>query len=301
MMTPFRSSLPVNTIPHVDMTPEKRARLIAKMQSWRGMVNWLHQCTHPDLATIFFLLASHMHCPSPGHLEAAKYIGCCIHSTLDLGLFFSTRATSVLETFIHFPLPDTSNLSTSPMITTFCNANWGPRDASHPSPHNNCFISVHKAKSICGHLFFYGSCPILWKTHKESRISRSSCEAEIKATNECVKNIQMFRNILSDLNLGPSTPTPIYNDNHGAVEWSHSFSTKGMCHLNIRENAVWETQQLQEVSISHISGTCNPADIFTKEFKSDCTFRSLQDLLLYPSSSFPCSLLACGVLGNLEI
>jgi hypothetical protein len=147
-------------------------------------------------------------------------------------------------------------------------------------------VSIDESKSICGHLFFYGGCPVLWKTHKEKRVSRSSCEAEIKATDECVKNIQMFRNILSDLHLCPTTPIPVYNDNHGAVDWSHSFSTKGMRHLNIRENAAQEAQLLQEVFITHISGKCNPADIFTKEFKSNCTFRSLRDLLLSPSSAF---------------
>jgi hypothetical protein len=147
MMTPFHSGLPVDTIPHIDMTPEERAPLIAKMQSWMGMINWLQQCIRPDLATIFSLLASHMHCPSLSHLEAAKYIGCYIHSTLDLGLLFSIRATSVLETFIHFPLPDTSNLSTSFMITIFCDTNWGPQDASHPSPHTNPPVSVHESKS----------------------------------------------------------------------------------------------------------------------------------------------------------
>jgi hypothetical protein len=125
--------------------------------------------------------------------------------------------------------------------------------------------------------------------HKESRITCSSCEAEVKATDECVKNIQMFRNILTDLNLVSSKTTPIFNDNRRAVEWTLSFSTKGMRHLNIRENAVCEAQQLQEVSISHI-----PADIFTKEFKSNSTFRSLRDLLLSSSSFFPCSSLAWG-------
>jgi len=45
MMTPFRSGLPVDTIPHVDITPEDRAPLIAKMQCWLGMSNWLQQCT----------------------------------------------------------------------------------------------------------------------------------------------------------------------------------------------------------------------------------------------------------------
>ncbi len=106
----------------------------------------------------------------------------------------------------------------------------------------------------------------LWKTHKEAWISQSSCEAEVKARDECVKNIQMFRHVLTDLSHAPSTPTLISNDNRGAVEWSNSFSTKGMHHLNIHKNAVREAQQLQEVSISQISGTCNSADIFTKKF-----------------------------------
>jgi hypothetical protein len=55
LMTPFRSGLPVDAIHHVDMTPAERAPLIAKMQSWMGMLNWLQQCTKPDLATIFCL------------------------------------------------------------------------------------------------------------------------------------------------------------------------------------------------------------------------------------------------------
>jgi len=103
------------------------------MQCWMGMINWLQQCTRPDLATIFSLLATRMHCPSPGHLEAAKYVGRHILSTLDLGLLFSTRATSTLETFIHFPISDntnttnTSDNSLSSPITTFCDANWSTR------------------------------------------------------------------------------------------------------------------------------------------------------------------------------
>jgi len=287
MMTPFRSGLPINTIPHMDMTPDERAPLIVKMQCWMGMLNWLQQCTRPDLATIFSLLATHMHCPSPGHLEAAKYVGRYILSTLDLGLVFSTRSTSSLDMFIHFPPMDSSLTSHNPTFTAFCDANWGPQDASHLSPTNIRPVSIHKFESICGHIFFYGGCPILWKTHKEVRISRSSYKAEIKATDECVKNIQMFCHILTDLGLAPNKPTPIYNDNRVAVEWSTSFSTKGMHHLNICENAVREAQHLKEVLISHISGTCNPADIFTKEFKSDGTFQSLRALLLSPASSSP--------------
>jgi hypothetical protein len=65
LMTPFRSGLPIDAIPHLDMSPEDRAPLIAKMQSWLGMINWLQMCTQPDLATTYSLLCCHMHKPSP--------------------------------------------------------------------------------------------------------------------------------------------------------------------------------------------------------------------------------------------
>jgi len=257
------------------------------MQSWLGMINWLHMCTRPDLATVFSLLASYMHCPSPGHLDAVKYVGRYILSTYDLGLHFSSRPNSSLESYLHFPLDYGST------IQSFCDSNWGPQDASHPSATNRRPVSIHESRSICGHLLFMGGCPILWKTHKEALISRSSCEAEIKATDECVKNVQMFRHVLEDLHLlDSSSPTPVYNDNRGAVDWSNTSSTKAMRHVNIRDNAVREARLFNEISVLHVPGACNPADLFTKEFKSDSTFRALRNLLLfYPSSlssSVPC-------------
>jgi hypothetical protein len=238
LMTPFRSGLPVDTIPSTDMLPEDRAPLTAKMQSWLGMINWLQMCTHPDLATIFSLLSTYMHKPSPGHIEAVKRVGKYILPTMDLGLQFSSRPNSSLESYIHFPLSDDdpNNSSLPPTLNSFCDANWGPQDASKPSPTNTRAVSIKESRSICGHLFFMGGCPILWKTHKEARISRSSCKAEVKATDECIKNVQMFHHILTDLHLlDTSTPTNVYNDNRGAVDWSNSFSTKGMRHVNIRE------------------------------------------------------------------
>jgi hypothetical protein len=145
------------------MSTEDHTPLIAKMQSWMGMLNWLQQCTHPDLAMIFSLLASYMHCLSPGYLQAVKHVGKYILSTMDLGLLFTSKANAVLDSFIHFPLPDTHPVSSSSCpLTTFCDANWGPQDASHPSPTNTRPVTIQESKSICGHIvFFYEGCPIL--------------------------------------------------------------------------------------------------------------------------------------------
>jgi len=165
-------------------------------------------------------------------------------STLDLGLVFSKKATASLEPYIYFPLPETCETHNGPSLTTFCDANRGPHDDLHSSFMNSHPVSIYESKSICCYLFFYGSCPILWKTYKEACISHSSCKYEIKATDECVKKCLGFLLLTICLYLGSTGPTLIYNNNRGAVDWSHSFSTKGMHYLNIWEHAVRESQNL---------------------------------------------------------
>lgn len=178
-MTPFRSGLPVDAIPHVELSDTDHAPVIDKMHSWLGMLNWLCQGTRPDIATISSLLATYTSCPSPGHLDAIKYVGCYLKSTADLGLVFSSAGKPTLEAFIHFPLPEDAISPegvVSPLCTGFCDANWGPQDASVPrSDLSLCSVSIHETRSICGHVLFMAGAPIKWFTHKEKRNSRSSC------------------------------------------------------------------------------------------------------------------------------
>jgi hypothetical protein len=63
------------------------------------MINWLQMCRHPDLATIYSLLSSHMHRLSPGHIEAVRYLGKYIHSTSDLGLQFTSQPNATYWSF----------------------------------------------------------------------------------------------------------------------------------------------------------------------------------------------------------
>jgi hypothetical protein len=134
LMTPFRSGFPIDTIPSIEMSPEDRAPLIAKMQSWLGMLNWLQMCTRPDLATIFSLLVSYMHCPSPGHIDAVKHVGKYILSIMEMGLHFSSKPNSTLESYIHFSLSDDDSLSlsTSPSLNSFSMQTGVLR--MHPNP-----------------------------------------------------------------------------------------------------------------------------------------------------------------------
>ena len=249
------------------------------------MLNWLSISTCPDLTTAHSLLAITTAALTQGHLDAIQYVGCYIKATADYGIFFSSSFNDNLESFITFPfLPDHN--SSSPIPAAFADANWGPQDASVPSPKNIQQVSINETRSILGHIIFLSGGPLIWKCNKETCISCSSCKAEIKATDKCAKNVQWMRNLLDDLDLLCPSPTPIYNNDQAAIIWCNTSSTKGMRHYNIRENTVQEAiNKHKEVSVHHVGGKTNPGDLLTKEHKSPDVLRSLRDSVMSRRSS----------------
>ena len=58
------------------------------------------------------------------------------------------------------------------------------------------------------------------------------------------------------------------------------MTTKGLRYIQIRENAVRESVQSNFVTITHIDGKINIADLFTKEDKDTAHFISIRDILV---------------------
>jgi hypothetical protein len=79
----------------------------------------------------------------------------------------------------------------------------------------------------------------------------------------------------------PST-TIIYNDNKACVQWSKKATTKGLRHIQMRENRVRENIASRFISVCHIDGRINIADIFTKEMKDASHFVELRNLIMCP-------------------
>ncbi|MGH7955062.1 MAG: Ty1/Copia family ribonuclease HI, partial [Gloeomargaritales cyanobacterium] len=250
-------------------------------------LNWLATSTRPDLATVTSLLSTYQNAPTPADIDTTKYVGRYFKSTPYHGITFSNEQNPSLQAYLHLPSEEGRDPST---LLGFADSNWGPQDASQPHPDHSRQVSTIVTRSICGHLVFLSGGPIMWRSHKEKRISGSSCEAEIKATDECTKSIQWLRNAFSDISLiDDSQPTTIYNDNRGAVDWSNSTSNKNMRHVNIRENRIREAvHEFHEVQIRHISGEANPADLLTKEHKSPDIFMALRDSFMSPSLDGGC-------------
>ena len=70
------------------------------------------------------------------------------------------------------------------------------------------------------------------------------------------------------------------------VQWSHNKTSKGIRHIQIRENAVRESVQNGTVLVLHVAGKNNLADIFTKEDKDILHYISIRDALLSAPPTF---------------
>ncbi len=124
----------------------------------------------------------------------------------------------------------------------------------------------------CSMSAFYVDClgPLHWMSKHQTITTGSSAEAEIYATNECVKFLLELVPIYDFFgvkdNFMPGTNN-IYNDNQACINWSKKCTTKGLRHIKMKENLVRENITSKFVHVSHVDGKLNLMDIFMKEMK----------------------------------
>ena len=280
--TPFRRGLPVDTITDgIDLTDNSlySHHRTQYFQEIMGCLNWLSISTRPDITSIVTLLAAHQASPLQGHLNASLHVVRYLASTLDNGVTFTHKPDAALNSFLHFPLA-------SDLPTGMSDSNWGPMDASKPkrdaAPIER---DPDSFRSVSGSLIFFSHGPVSWGAQRQTLTALSSCEAEINATNETVKSILEIRILLRNLNLPLTSLVPVYNDNKGAVDWCKGTITKKTRHIDLQENHVKENIN-RTLSLSHIPGKTNLADIFTKEYKDSTFYLRLRDLLVPSLQSF---------------
>jgi hypothetical protein len=127
--------------------------------------------------------------------------------------------------------------------------------------------------------------PLHWLSKRQTITAGSSAEAEIYATDECIKYLLELVQLLEFLDLKstfmPSTNV-IYNDNKACVNWSKTCTTKGLRHIQMKENRVRENVLSNFVTMKNVNGKTNLADLFTKEMIDIGHFVELRDLMLRP-------------------
>jgi hypothetical protein len=102
-MTPYRSGIPIDSIPATDPKDPDLKRCTKVYQSIVGSINWVATCTRPDVSPVLSFLASYSNCPSHQHYKSALHVLKYLYSTADYGISFHSDASNTIQAFNHFP------------------------------------------------------------------------------------------------------------------------------------------------------------------------------------------------------
>ena len=148
-----------------------------------------------------------------------------LRSMTSHGLAYHSSASSVTSAYLHYPpshdreaYTDATPRSPSAKIQGFCGANWSSQIGGAVADGQE-EVELFNYCSVSGYLIMRCGGPIAWKAVRQERTSCSMCEAEIRVTDEAVKEILSLRYRCDDMHLPDAIgPTRLYNDNQGTVD-----------------------------------------------------------------------------------
>ena len=149
------------------------------MCSPAGSILWLSQVIRPDVSTIAIPLSQHQTNHSFGYIRAAKYTSIYLKAGKTRYLFFSSKKNTNLEAYLNFSLQHNKILPLS-------NANWGYQDQLVPYLTIIKYVPQFTVRPMLGFSIYHNR-PLTWMANHQKLIAQSSAEAEIYATDECIK------------------------------------------------------------------------------------------------------------------
>lgn len=149
-------------------------------------------------------------------------------------------------------------------------------DSNHP----------HRAeRDVGGYVVTLGDTPLLWKSYRQNRTTCSTFDSELIAASEAAKAALHFSRILQDFGFDEQTKPILYCDNSSVVMTCNSSSGALIAkhgHVERREQLVRELVQRGRITMHHIAGADNPADLFTKALPSKDFIKLRTKLCIVP-------------------
>lgn len=130
------------------------------------------------------------------------------------------------------------------------------------------YISAGDSLSQLGSCHFINrdSACVLATSKKDTTVSHSSCESEIKAMDKTIREIVTIRAILKELHqLDEDKPTTLYTDSLSTKELINTLKINhSVKHINLRINYIRECVNARIVRIVFVPDFYNVADLLTK-------------------------------------
>jgi hypothetical protein len=198
-----------------------------------GKLRYLADRCRPDLLTAVGILGSAADNPTVKHLQGVETLGRYLKGTVSATMKFGGTDKNI-------------------KLFGYC-------DASH-LPHGD-------SKPRLGYCFFLNneSGTIMARSFKDKSVSHSSCESEIKAIDETIRQAIWLRGFLEELGFPQLEPTVIYTDSQSAQALINSFNVKNnSAHLVMRLNYLHEVVTRGLIVLKYIDTLNQVADILTK-------------------------------------
>jgi hypothetical protein len=197
-----------------------------------GKLRYLADRTRPDIATAVGILGSNAANPSSIQIKGLKFLG----DYLKTGYPSTPIKLGGMDPYV--------------ILFGYVDASNNPRD-----------------KSRLGYCFYVSkdSGVILARSFRSKLVSHSSCESEIMAIDEAVRQIIWLRGFLSEMGFTQLEPTVLYTDSQSAQTLIESYNIgNNSAHLVMRLNFLHECVLNKIVSFKYINTDDEVADILTK-------------------------------------
>ena len=120
-------------------------------------------------------------------------------------------------------------------------------------------------RSRCGHILYYNSSPIHWRTVLQKRKALSTAEAEYRAATICTKDVLWLRNLLSEIGRTEKKATVLYEDNKACIKMIENPVISGRNkYVELDCHFVRDHHKLHHIRVKKISTERQRADLLTK-------------------------------------
>ena len=225
--TPMQSNIKLDKATEAEIEEFKKTG-----QDYRaaiGCLNYLSQCTRPDITYTVGILSQFLENPGLKHWQAFKRCLRYLKGTQSLGLEYVKS-----EDF---------------NLVGYTDSSWAENDLK---------------QSTCGFTYFLGKNLISWRSKKISAVSLSSTEAEYRAYLSAAQEAKWIRKILEDTHK-PQEYAILFSENQGAIKLASNpvFHSRTK-HIDVHYNYIREAVKYKEIALEYIPTAEMTADIMTK-------------------------------------
>jgi hypothetical protein len=215
-----------------------------------GTLLYAATSTRLDIAHAVQKLSSRIQSPMVRDLHAANRVLRYLSGTRSIGLVFYGKQTDTVMS-----------------VEAYCDADWANDRGDR--------------KSISGWVTKLNGSPISWSSKKQRTVALSTCEAELYALCEAVKEILWLKGLMDELGLKTPSPSIVHCDNQSTVQVSkNGVKSERTKHIDVKYNFIVDTISSGVIKSQWISTTQQQADLFTKPLPSEVFIRFRSQLMM---------------------